>query len=392
MKRVILGVEQLRELQPPWLQGARIGLLVNQASVDSASRHTKAIVAELAGGNLQALFAPQHGVRGQAQANMVETEDEVDPVLKIPIYSLYSSRTRTPTEEQLEKIDCLLIDLQDVGTRVYTFAATMGLCLEAAVQYNKKIIILDRPNPINAEQVEGNLLKDGLRSFVGYHPIPMRHAMTMGELARFFNAEQGIGAELEVIPMEGYKREHLFAQTGLPWVPPSPNMPTSETALVYPGQVLLEGTNLSEGRGTAKPFHNFGAPFIDSRLLKQELKEKRLTGVRFEEISFTPYFDKWEGELCYGLQIHVTDPGAYKPYYTTLVIIQEVRALWPQDFSWRPPPYEYEFDRPPIDIITGDQTIRKGLEQGRDLDEMEQSWQEELEGFLVKRKGYLIYA
>jgi uncharacterized protein YbbC (DUF1343 family) len=291
----------------------------------------------------------------------------------------------------LSGIDCLLIDLQDVGTRVYTFATTMGLCLEAAARYKKKVIVLDRPNPINGEQVEGNLLKDGLRSFVGFAPIPMRHAMTMGELARLFNEEREIGADLEVLPMKGYKREYLFAQTGLPWTPPSPNMPTSATAQVYPGQVLLEGTNLSEGRGTSKPFQNFGTPFIDARSLKSQLEKKKLLGCRFEEISFTPQFDKWQGQTCHGLQLHVTDPRAYKPYYTTLAIIQEVMSLWPQDFSWRPPPYEYEFEKLPIDIITGDEEIRRGLEAGRDLDEMEAGWQEGLRSFLAIRKQYLLY-
>lgn len=391
MKQVILGIEQLRNNPPSWLQEARIGLLVNQVSVDPTSRPTKAIVAELAGKNLRALFSPQHGIKGQAQANMVETEDEVDPDLKIPIYSLYSSETRTPTEEMLKKIDCLVIDLQDVGTRVYTFATTMGFCLEAGARYKKKVVVLDRPNPINGEQVEGNLLKEGMRSFVGYHPIPMRHGMTMGELARFFNAELKIGTELEVIPMEGYKREYFFPDIHFPWIPPSPNMPTPVTALVYPGQVLLEGTNISEGRGTPKPFHNFGAPYIDSRSLKNQLEKRKLPGCLFQEISFTPQFDKWQGELCHGLRIQVTDPRAYKPYYTTLAIIQEVMQAWPDQFSWLPPPYEYEFERLPIDIITGDEAIRKGLEDGKDLDEMEASWQEELEEFLVKRKQYLLY-
>lgn len=391
MRQVILGIEQLKGLKPSWLQEARIGLLVNQASLDSSSRHTKDIMAELVGHNITALFSPQHGIRGEAQANMVETEDEVDPHLKIPIYSLYSSRTRTPTEEQLAGIDCLVIDLQDVGTRVYTFATTMGFCLEATTQYNKKVIVLDRPNPIGGVEVEGNLLKDGLRSFVGYHPMPMRHAMTMGELPRFFNEERKIGAELEVIPMEGYKRDYLFSETDLPWVPPSPNMPTPITALVYPGQVLLEGTNLSEGRGTSQPFECFGAPYIDARSLKSQLEKRTLPAVRFEEISFTPQFDKWDGETCHGLQLHVTDPRAYKPYYTTLAIIQEVMALWPKDFFWRPPPYEYEFEQLPIDIITGDEAIRKGLEEGRDLDEVEAGWQEDLARFLTKRKQSLLY-
>ena len=391
MKRVILGIDQLRELHPSWLQETHIGLLVNQASLDSSSRHTKDIVSELAGGNLKTLFSPQHGIKGQAQANMIETEDEVDPHLKIPIYSLYSSKTRTPTEEQLKGIDCLVIDLQDVGTRVYTFGTTMGLCLEAAARYKKKVVVLDRPNPIGGVEVEGNLLRKELRSFVGYHPIPMRHGMTMGELARFFNGEREIGANLDVIPMEGYKREYLFSQIGLPWIPPSPNMPAPATALVYPGQVLLEGTNLSEGRGTLQPFECFGAPYIDASSLKRQLEKRKLAGVQFREISFTPDFDKWQGQTCHGLQIHVTDPKVYKPYYTTLTIISKVMDLWPEDFSWRPPPYEYEFEKLPIDIITGDEDIRKGLEAGRDMDEMEESWQVELKGFLALRRQYLLY-
>jgi uncharacterized protein YbbC (DUF1343 family) len=391
MRQVILGIERLKELRPSWLQEARIGLLVNQASVDPTFRPTSDIIAELAGENLHTLFSPQHGITGEAQANMVETEDGVDPELAIPIYSLYSHENRTPTEEMLDKIDCLLIDLQDVGTRVYTFATTMGLCLEAAARYKKKIVVLDRPNPINAEQVEGNILKEELRSFVGFAPIPMRHGMTMGELAQFFNAERRIGADLEVILMEGYSREYLFNHTGLPWVAPSPNMPTLDTALVYPGQVLLEGTNLSEGRGTAKPFESFGAPFIDALILKQQLEKRRLPGCRFEETSFVPQFDKWQGQPCHGLQINVIDPRAYKPYYTTLAICQDVMTAWPDQFSWLPPPYEYEFEKLPIDIITGDEAIRKGLEHGRDPEVLEASWKEKLKEFLARRKQYLLY-
>lgn len=391
MKQVILGIQQLKADPPPWLKQARLGLLCNQASIDPASRPSRRTIAELAGKRLQALFSPQHGITGQAQANMVETEDAIDPELRIPIYSLYSHENRTPTEEQLNKIDCLLIDLQDVGTRVYTFATTMGFCLEAAARYKKKVVVLDRPNPINAEQVEGNILKESLRSFVGFALIPMRHAMTMGELARFFNKERKIGTDLEIIPMQGYKREYFFPDTGLPWVPPSPNMVTPATALVYPGQVLLEGTNLSEGRGFPRPFEIFGAPFIDAHLLRQKLEKRTLPGCRFEETSFTPSFDKWEGQLCHGLEIQVLDSRAYKPYHTTLAILQEVMKVWPDQFCFIPPPYEYEFKRLPIDIITGDEAIRKGLEAGRDLDEMEKSWQEDLEKFLAKRRQYLLY-
>lgn len=391
MRKVIPGIERLKELRPPWLREARLGLLINQASVDAARRPTKDIIAELAGIGLVALFSPQHGINGAAQANMVETEDGFDEALGIPIYSLYSAQTRVPTEEQMERIDLLLIDLQDVGTRVYTFATTMGYCLEAAARYKKKVVVLDRPNPINAAQVEGNVLKEGLRSFVGFAPIPMRHGMTMGELALFFNGEMKIGVKLEVIPMEGYRRDYLFADTGLPWIAPSPNMRTPLTALVYPGQVLLEGTNLSEGRGTAKPFAYFGAPYVDPHILKVRLQQQGLKGCHFEEISFTPTFDKWQGEICRGLHIVVTEPQSYKPYYTTLAIIQQVMALWPDQFSWLPPPYEYEFEKPPIDILTGDADIRRGLEKGMDLDTMEAIWQDDLDAFLVKRNNYLLY-
>jgi uncharacterized protein YbbC (DUF1343 family) len=391
MKQVIPGIQQLKADPPRWLKQARLGLLCNQASIDSSSRPSSHIIAELAGKNLKALFSPQHGIQGEAQANMVETEDAIDPELAIPIYSLYSHENRTPTEEQLAQIDCLLIDLQDVGTRVYTFATTMGLCLEAAARYKKKIVVLDRPNPINAAQVEGNILKETLRSFVGFASLPMRHGMTMGELAQFFNKERKIKADLEIIPMQGYKREYFFADTRLPWIPPSPNMRTPATALVYPGQVLLEGTNISEGRGTAKPFEIFGAPFIDASLLRHKLEKRKLLGCRFQETSYTPTFDKWQGELCHGLEIKVLDTRSYKPYYTTLAIIQEVIKAWPDQFCFIPPPYEYEFKRLPIDIITGDEDIRKGLEAGRDLDEMEKSWQEQLEGFLAIRKQYLLY-
>lgn len=390
MKQVIPGIQQLKADPPRWLKQARLGLLCNQASIDPASRPSRRIIAELAGKNLRALFSPQHGITGDTQANMVETEDTIDPDLRIPIYSLYSRENRTPTEEQLARIDCLLIDLQDVGTRVYTFATTMGFCLEAAARYKKKVVVLDRPNPINAEQVEGNILEE-LRSFVGFAPIPMRHAMTMGELARFFNKERKIGADLEVISMQGYKRGYFFADTKLPWIPPSPNMLTPATALVYPGQVLLEGTNISEGRGTAQPFACFGAPYINSGVLRQKLDKRNLPGCRFQEASFTPQFDKWQGELCSGLQINVIDPRAYKPYYTTLAIIQEIITAWPDQFCFIPPPYEYEFKRLPIDIITGDEEIRKGLEDGKDLDEMEAGWQEGLKGFLAKRQQYLLY-
>jgi uncharacterized protein YbbC (DUF1343 family) len=391
MERVTLGIEKFRTDPPNWLKKMRIGLLANQASVDPSFRHTKETLVELAGKNLRVLFAPQHGISGELQANMVESENSVDPWLKIPIFSLYSPSHRIPTEEMLDEIDILLIDLQDVGVRVYTFATTMGLCLEAAAKHDKKVIVLDRPNPIGGEWVEGNILKKNFRSFVGFAPLPMRHGMTMGELALFFNEGLEEKAELEIVRMEGYRREYFFSHTGLAWVNPSPNVPTLDTTLVYPGQILLEGTNLSEGRGTTKPFEFFGAPYIDPITLKGGLEKRRLPGVIFREISFIPQFDKWKGKLCHGFQVHVTNPETFKPYYTTLAIIQEVIKKWPKEFSWRLPPYEYEFEKLPFDIIAGDEEIRKGLEEGRDVDEMESAWTKELAGFIVRREQYLLY-
>ena len=391
MERVTLGIEKFRTTPPNWIKKVRIGLLANQASVDPHFKHTQKTVFELAGKNLRALFVPQHGIRGALQANMVESEDSVEPGLKIPIFSLYSPLTRIPTEEMLDEIDVLLIDLQDVGVRVYTFATTMGLCLEAAAKHGKKVIVLDRPNPIGAERVEGNILKKKLRSFVGFSSLPMRHGMTMGELALCFNEELEEEAELEIVSMEGYRREYLFSHTGIAWVNPSPNIPTLDTTLVYPGQVLLEGTNLSEGRGTTKPFEFFGAPYIDPTTLKRGLKKRRLPGVTFREISFIPQFDKWKGTLCHGFQLHVTDPETFKPYYTTLAVIQEVMKKWPQEFKWRPPPYEYEFERLPFDIIAGDEDIRKGLEEKRDVEEMEATWTKGLKDFMARREKCLLY-
>jgi uncharacterized protein YbbC (DUF1343 family) len=291
-----------------------------------------------------------------------------------------------------EHIDILIIDLQDVGTRVYTFISTMAYCLEAAKQHGKKVVVLDRPNPIGGDKVEGNPLKDEFRSFVGIHPIPMRHGLTIGELALLFNDHYQIGCELEVITMEGWHRHMLFHETGLHWTLPSPNMPSPVTALVYPGQVILEGTNLSEGRGTTLPFQLCGAPFIDPYQLKRKVQQRKLPGTLLREVFFQPTFNKWQNEVCGGLQIHLTNSKIFKPYVTTLAIVQDIISLYPGHFSWREPPYEYEREKMPVDLIIGDKNLREGIEQQKDINELENSWQKELEDFKELAQHYFLYS
>jgi len=267
----------------------------------------------------------------------------------------------------------------------------MSYCLEAAKQHGKKVVVLDRPNPIRGDKIEGNLLKDELRSFVGIHPIPMRHGLTIGELSLLFNDHYQIGCELEVITMEGWHRHMLFNETGLHWTLPSPNMPSPVTALVYPGQVILEGTNLSEGRGTTIPFQLCGAPFIDPYQLGRKVQQRKLPGILLREVFFQPTFNKWQNEVCGGLQIHLTDSKIFKPYVTTLAIVQDIISLYPDHFSWRKPPYEYEREKMPVDLIIGDKNLREGIEQQKNINELENSWQKELEDFKEIAQRYFLY-
>ncbi len=388
--KVKLGIESLLDSPPDWLKEKRTGLLVNQASVDSGLRYTSHLISLISHQNLKALFSPQHGMYGEKQDNMKESSHFIHPHLRIPVFSLYGE-ARVLTREMLDEIDVLVVDLQDIGTRVYTFISTMAFCLQSASKYQKKVVVLDRPNPIGGDILEGNLLKDGLRSFVGVYPLPMRHGLTIGELASFFNCYYKIGCDLEVIPMEGWSRKMFFTDTGLIWVSPSPNMPVPDTAIVYPGQVILEGTNISEGRGTTRPFESFGAPFIDPLLLKKEIEMKKPKGVFFREIFFQPTFNKWQGEVCGGLQIHITDRRNYKPYFTTLAIVQSIISLYPEEFSWSDPPYEYEYERMPIDLILGDDDLRRDIKQLKDLYSIEESWQEELADFKERSKSFYLY-
>lgn len=390
MTTIHTGLINLIENPPRELARARLGLLANQASVGPDYTHAVRLIDQTLPGRLIKLFGPQHGFVGEKQDNMVESDHGREPGTGRPIYSLYGE-TRQPTADMLSGLDVLLVDLVDVGTRVYTFAQTMAYCLEEAARAGVKVIVLDRPNPIGGLEVEGNLLKPDCASFVGMYPIPMRHGFTLGELARFMADHIPVTPDLEVIAISGWRRDMYFPETGLPWVMPSPNMPTPETAWVYPGQVMMEGATISEGRGTTRPFHLCGAPFIDPHALKEELDRKDLPGVVFRAASFEPTFHKFQGQICQGVEIHPQDPRTFKPYLTSLTIMEVLMAMYPNTTWFRSPPYEYEYERLPMDLILGDRSVREGLEAGNPALELEAQWQRELDGFVLERQKYLLY-
>jgi len=368
----------------------RIGLLCNPASVDSRLNHARLLIDKSFPRQLKALYSPQHGFFAEKQDNMIESEDLLDSLLQIPVYSLYG-KSRKPDARMFAPIDVLLVDLQDVGTRVYTFIYTLSYCLEAAREYGVRVIVLDRPNPINGIEVEGNCLAADCASFVGRYPIPMRHGLTIGELAKLFNDYFAIGCELDVITMNGWQRDMLFDETGLPWVAPSPNLPAPLSTLVYPGQVILEGTNLSEGRGTTQPFELFGAPYLDAAKVLSALGNAKLSGAILRPAVFEPTSNKWQATPCRGFQIHVVDPAQFRPYATTLHLLRAVMATHGKHFAWKPPPYEYEYERMPIDLIIGDRKIRRRLEHLDPIAEIEADWQEPLKQFMEIRRKYLLY-
>ena len=351
---VQLPLDHLSELWPNKLRGARVGALIHPASVSSKLEHASRVL-ERHNGNLfqfAAFFGPQHGFLGQTQDNMVEWKGYEHPRLHIPVYSLYGDH-REPTAEMLQSLDVLLVDLQDIGSRYYTFIWTMYLCLRACERHGIAVVVLDRPNPINGIMTEGPLLNPNYKSFVGMHPIPVRHGRTIGELANQFREEAFPKSDLFVLPMKKWERSMWFDQTGLPWVMPSPNMPTLDSATVYPGMCLLEGTNISEGRGTTRPFEIFGAPFINAETLCLELNGLKLPGVLFREIYFQPTFQKFAGQFCSGAQIHVINREVFRPFQTGLEILRTIRTLYPGQFAWKQPPYEYETEKLPIEILLG---------------------------------------
>ncbi len=390
MVRVQTGLERLIENPPKWMFGNRIGLLCNPSSIDRHFCHSRELISRKFPDHLKALYSPQHGFYAEKQDNMIESDDMFDPVLKIPTFSLYG-KTRIPDKKMLDPIDILIIDLQDAGTRVYTFIYTMSYCMEAAKKFGKKVLILDRPNPVNGVMIEGNCLSSNMFSFVGRYPIPMRHGLTIGELSLLFNNEYGIDCDLEVISMKGWNRVMYFKDTDLPWIPPSPNLPTTTSTMVYPGQVIWEGTNVSEGRGTTQPFEIFGAPFINTELILSSLGGNQLPGAALRQIVFEPTSNKWKEIPCKGFQIHITDPYEFKPYITTLKLLQTVIYHHKDHFKWKPPPYEYEYNRQPIDLIIGNEQIRSRLETLDNIDEIADSWQDDIDSFVKLSRKFHLY-
>ncbi len=359
------GLMRLLEDPKRHLGSARVGLIANPTTVDDRVRHAADLLHAHPDVNLTQLFGPEHGIRGDAQY-MVDVDDEHDARTGLPVSSLYGRTyaSLTPRAKELDRVDVLLFDIQDVGVRYYTYAATMALCMQAAGKVGKRVVVLDRPNPIGGALVEGGGLAPGLESFVGLYAVPQRHGMTVGELARLYAKRFGIDCEVDVVACEGWKRADYYEATGLPWVMPSPNMPTVDTAIVYAGMCLFEGTNVSEGRGTTRPFEYFGAPFVDSGQLVRELADYGLPGVLFRPCTFRPTFDKFTGVTCNGVQMHVTDRNAFESYRTGLALIHALRRLYPRDFAWRADAYEFRDDVPAFDLLTGFTRVRELIDAG----------------------------
>jgi uncharacterized protein YbbC (DUF1343 family) len=391
MGAVLTGLDRVRAGEWKPHRGERLGLVANQASLDRRLVSAKAVIAGLFPGQLKALFGPQHGYGGQDQDNMVETPHTREETLNIPVFSLYAD-SRAPAAAMVDPIDTLIIDLQDVGARIYTFASTLLNCLRAAAAYGKQVVVLDRPNPLGGDMVEGNLLEPELYSFVGPYRLPMRHGLTMGEMAVLFNQVFSLDCNVTVLKMAGWDRSMLWKDAGLRWLMPSPNMPFPDTAAVYPGQVIWEGTHVSEGRGTCRPFEIFGAPYWDTKAIRDALPRDALAGCCLQPYLFRPTFHKWSGSLCRGFMIHVLDPRAYRPYYTSLALLKAVLEVHPEAFEWKPPPYEYEFHKQPIDLILGSIPLRRALAAGEPPSRMRDRWLPDLESYLHWRKPYLLYA
>ena len=381
--RTRLGVEVLLDEQIDLIRGRRVALVCNQASVLPDFRHVADVFAEQDKFELTTLFGPQHGIRGDVQDNMIETAHAVDSRTGIPIYSLYSE-TREPTEKMLENVDTIVFDMQDVGCRIYTFAYTMANCMRAAKKFGKRVVVCDRPNPITGVGVEGNVTEKEFE-------IPTRHGMTLGELARLFNEHFGIGCELEIAKMNGWRRGMWFEETRLPWILPSPNIPTVDTCVVFPATVYIEGTELSEGRGTTKVFEINDTPFIDPYKWAAALREFDFPGVAFRECYFHFSFQKWAKQTCGGVQIHVTDRNSFTPVIVGVAMIKTAYDMYSDKFEWKRDAYEYEFGKNPFDVVSGTDKLRTAIEAGEPLRNIENAWTGRLDEFKQIRESFLLY-
>jgi len=394
MPPVKTGLDVLAAQEFALLRGLRVGVVTHPAAVDSELRHVIERLAAAPKVELAAIFGPEHGLLGQAQDLIAVTEGESRKAGAVPVHSLYGSTVESlrPTPEQLKGLDALVIDMQDVGSRYYTFQATMRYCLEVALPLGLRVVVLDRPNPLGGESVEGPALRRGFESFVGAHDIAIRHGLTMGELAMLYQHELGLeDGDLRVVPCEGWKRHQYFADTGLPWVLPSPNMPTPDTALVYPGQCLIEGTNLSEGRGTTRPFEITGAPWLDAVKLAARMNAEKWPGAKFRPVWFRPTFQKFAGQDCGGVQIHVTDRSAFQPVRTSLALLAAMREMSGDRFAWRTEVYEFVSNPIAIDLLFGSDRERRHLESGKPPADLHAEWEKEETAFRHRRHTAFLY-
>jgi uncharacterized protein YbbC (DUF1343 family) len=390
--RVRTGLDVWEGEQFRALRGLRVGAIVNPTSVDSRFRHLADLLWAAPGVTLGALFGPEHGVRGEVQY-MEAVREAKDSRTGVPMYSLYGSRAESlrPRSEWLDGLDVVVFDIQDVGARYYTYVYTMALAMEACAKAGVRFVVLDRPNPLGGERVEGNLVEPGFRSFVGLYPLPNRHGMTLGELARMLNAEEKLGCDLAVVPCLGWTRKMRWAETGLPFVPPSPNMPTPDTALVYPGMCLLEGTNISEARGTCRPFEQFGAPYLDANEMASALERHELPGLRVRPVHFIPTWDKHRGVGCAGAFLHVTDPETFPSVKAGLAVVAEARRRGGADFQWRAEAYEFVTDVPAFDLLCGNARVRRALESGAEFEDVAALLDGAGAAFLERRTPHLLY-
>jgi uncharacterized protein YbbC (DUF1343 family) len=356
-------------------------VICHAASVTSAYSHIIDVLGKHPDCKLGAIFGPQHGLYGQTQDNMIEWEGAVDPVLKVPVYSLYG-KVRKPTTQMLDNIDAIVFDIQDVGARPYTYIWTLKLVMEACSELHIPVWVLDRPNPIGAVTLDGPMMSSEFFSFVGGAEIPLCHRLTMGEMARILQNKYFPSCDLNVVWMEGWWRNSLWPETELPWVLPSPNMPTVDTAIVYPGQVLLEATNISEGRGTTRPFELCGAPYLDFQEFKKKLYACKLSGCTFRDHGFIPTFQKWQGKYCDGIQIHVTNPRCFSPVLTAVAIVNSMMLTSDGEFSFKNPPYEYEHIKMPFDILAGSEELRVMISESMDLEDISAVWKKSYTPFM----------
>lgn len=386
-RTVLSGADRLSQSASKYLDGKRIGLLTNPTGITKDFRSTIDVCAAQQAGRLTALFACEHGIRGERQAGLL-FEDEIDPDLGITVYSLYGKH-RAPTPEMLETVDAIVFDFQDLGVRFYTYLTTLIYTMQACAKAGKELIVLDRPNPLGGLKVEGGLLRDGFQSMVGGWKVPFRTGLTIGEFARLVNDQSETKCKLQVVPLEGWSRGMEYPETGLPWIMPSPNMPTMDTVRVYAGTCLFEGTNLSEGRGTTRPFEMIGAPWLDGKRVAEAMNRRGLPGVLFHPVYFTPMFSKHKGDLCGGVQVYVTGPKEYEAVRSGLYLLEQIQEMYPEQFGWLPP--FKEGSKSFIELLTGSDVVRQTLHEPGAAGRIADEWEREAAEWAKTREPYMLY-